>query len=219
MFRATIVTGFFFFVAYLLLAPTQSSAAFVYIETVNGDLSGNNLAPTPLGIATAGSNTVTATVGGADADIFSFVIDTGFRLDTIVITSYSTSPPSRNMFMSIDNGPTYDYSFEEINDPATFQLPLALGSSLVGTDTVNNAAVGDDILDNLGRSAFITSQGFAPPLPAGTYSVYIQETGNFSNYGLSFNVSVVPEPGCITLLGMLPLGVILRRRRVLNGAR
>lgn len=216
MIRATIVTGFLFFAASFLLAPSNASAAFAYIESVNGDLSGNNLAPTQLGNATAGSNTVTGSSGSVEADIFTFVVPTGFRLDTIVLTSFSSS--SANMFLSIDSGATYEFSIEEINNQINLpDLNLVLGSALIGTSP--GVSVGDDILDNLGSSApLLLGAGFTPPLPAGTYSVYIQETGAFSNYGLSFNVSAVPEPGCLTLFGCLPLSAFLRRRRSCRSA-
>lgn len=213
MFRATIVSGICSLVVGLMLVPAPCSAAFSYVETVNGELSGNNLAPTQLGAAMLGSNTISGRVSAGDADIFNFAIPVGFRLSTIVVTSFSTSAGSANMFLSIDSGPTYEFSFEEINNQANLpNLNLVLGSALVGTSAGVN--VGSDILDDLGNSAaFQLGAGFTPPLPAGTYSVYIQETGAFSNYGLSFNVTAVPEPSCISILGFLTLGSLIRRRR------
>ncbi len=211
MFRATILRGVCILAVCLTLAPAETEAGFAYVETINGDLSGDNLLPTPLGDAMLGGNTVSGTVGGLEADIFSFVVPTGFRLHSIVLTSFSSS--SNNMFLSLDSGPTYEFSSDEINDPNMLpNLNLVLGSALVGTSP--GVSVGDDILDNLGNSApFQLGAGFTPPLPAGTYSVYIQETGTVSNYGLSFNISAVPEPSCLTFFGLLSLSGLQRRRR------
>lgn len=196
----------------LNLSP-NSHAGFSYIESVNGDLSGNNLLPTVMAPVTAGSNTVSGTVGGLEADIFSFVIPTGFQLDGIFLTSFSSS--SANMFFSIDAGPTYQYSSEEINDQVNLpDMSLVLGSALIGTSPGVN--VGSNIMPALSTSNTLQmGAGFTPPLPAGTYSVFIQETGTFSNYGLNFNVSAVPEPGLTGLLALLPICLShLRVRRL-----
>ncbi len=220
MIRATILLRSWL-VACLTIIGVPAMAGFVYTESSNGELSEDNLAPTPLGIVTAGSNTVTGAVGGGDADIFRVDIPTGFRLDSLILTSFSTTAPSVRMFASIDDGPTYAYTVQELNNGP--DLSLVMGAGLVGARFVTQppipfrewgTGVGDDMLQFLGGSDRLGGTGFTPPLPAGSYSIYLQETGNNSNYSLSFNVSAVPEPSCLSMLGLLTLGCCSHRRRI-----
>jgi hypothetical protein len=55
--------------------------------------------------------------------------------------------------------------------------------------------------------------GFTPPLAAGNYTFWIQQTGaNSATYTLDFRVT--PEPGTLALLGIsAAVGVAIRRRR------
>jgi hypothetical protein len=57
--------------------------------------------------------------------------------------------------------------------------------------------------------------GFFGSLPAGTYSVWIQETGTgVANYNFDFQVSQVPEPGTALFMaaGLAALGWRARKR-------
>ena len=57
--------------------------------------------------------------------------------------------------------------------------------------------------------------GYTGSLPAGTYTVWVQETGTgVAAYGFDFSVSQVPEPASALMLlaGVAGLGLALKRR-------
>ena len=88
-----------------------------------------------------------------------------------------------------------------------------MGASVVGT-----TLLGQDILVRLAEAATNNSgSGFTRPLGAGVYSMYIQETGGIpSNYTLTFNITAVPEPSAMLLLGCVAtvaLPIIWNRKR------
>ncbi len=193
----------------------ETQAGIVYNEAIDGELSANNLAPTALGPLMVGANTVTGRVtaisAGNTSDIFSFQIPSGLRLDSIFLNSYSTPQRSQAMLLVLDDNAVFQYSEEEINN----QIDLPDLSLVLGAVVVGNNHIGTDILARLADPMF-NNNGipFTRPLGGGTYSVYIQETGSFSNYSLQFNVSAVPEPSSLALLGVALFGVAMRRKRV-----
>lgn len=207
---------FLWLLACCFVSTTQNAqAGFAFVETTTIDLSDNNLLPTVLGVATVGTNVNTVSgntgiirTGSVDPDIFSFEVPAGFVLDAIRLTQFTTT--SNTMFMSLAAGTTYPYSAEQI---AAFpNMQLVLGSALVGTGP--RVSVGDNLLTEMATrsAAQQMGPGFIAPLPAGFYSVYIQETGNSSIYSLSFNVSAVPEPSLFSLIGFVTLCGLHRRR-------
>lgn len=116
-------------------------------------------------------------MGSLEAVIFSFVVPTGFQLDGIFLSSFSSS--SANMFFSTDAGPTYQFSPEEINDQVNLpDMNLVLGSALIGTSQAVH--VGSNSMPALSTSRTLQmGAGFTPLLPAGTCCVFIQQTGAF----------------------------------------
>ena len=215
----SICARFALVVLFVIALQGRSQAVVVYTESIDGELSPDNLSPTDLGTFMVGSNTVTGQVTaiGSDgfnftADIFTFEIAAGQQLDTIFLTEFTTAA-GEAVFLALDDGPTFQFSSPEINDD--FNLPnlsLIMGGVVVGTPHI-----GTDILDDL-QSAFMIGQGsmFTTPLGPGQYSVYIQETGPQSDYQLSFNVSAaaaVPEPSSACLMALAGLGFGVARRR------
>jgi hypothetical protein len=67
---------------------------------------------------------------------------------------------------------------------------------------------GTDILDDMG--AGLESQGFVPPLPAGDYTLWIQEAGVYAA-DYQFGFVVIPEPASLGLAA-LALGALALRR-------
>lgn len=197
---------------------TPAVAAIVYSEAVDGELSTENDSPTDLGIFTAGANTVTGQVTAIgffpdlnfSADIFRFQIAEGSTLNSITMESFSTGGGPGGMFMMLDDSGLFPFSIFDINDPFfNGDISPVLGGTIVG-----GSDVGQDILDNLQISGALgNGQVFDVPLGAGEYSVYLQETGSFSNYSLAFNVTAVPEPTSLAVLGCVAAGLAYRRLR------
>jgi len=190
-------------IATLLCIPTASWAAFVYDESVDGDLSGDGLTPTVLA-AGSGANSLTGSTISGDLDYFTFNIADGLTLDSIILVAFSSSDDNELAFMSVLSGPVFNVP-PDITDPSDLLGWVHIGAFLVGTD----------ILDDLGRGS--GAIGFTPPLPSGDYSFWIQQTGDEQvDYSLQFNVSgaAVPVPAALYLFGsgLLTLGGYVRAR-------
>ncbi len=178
----------------LLFSPCH--AGVVYDESINGDLSTNFSSPTSVAIQ-AGSNQILGTTGRVasviDRDYFTITIPAGHSLVSIGVLDNTTGDNTGALvsFISVQSGAT-------ATDPATAQIPLA--ASLLGYHLFGPADIGQDILDNMGQSnsLFVAAQGFTPPLGAGQYTFWVQETVNTINYG--FDLQVVPEPESLMLL-------------------
>ena len=67
---------------------------------------------------------------------------------------------------------------------------------------------GADLLPSIG----INGQGFEPPLTGPTYTFWIQQTGDTTDYQLDFIVTPVPEPATCLLVGMTVLAGTSTRR-------
>lgn len=186
----------------LLLAATPSAAgAFSYDEGIDGDLSGDRLAPTAL-VAALGSNTLSATSVAGDLEYVHLSLPSGTSLVSLVLTSFSS---------------TDDVAFIALQAGGTFSVPAGsaaagdlLGYAHFGTGSLaGGATVGNDMLDDLGVSA--GAIGFAPPLTGSDYTFWIQQTGP-QPFGYTLDFQVIPEPrtGALVALGLV---AIASRRR------
>jgi hypothetical protein len=195
------VTQFRFIAAVLAfcLWAGGASALPVYDESVSGDLSDNNLAPTAV-LVGEGSNVVTGSTSSSplDRDIFSLTIAAGFELAAIVLDVYNSADDQG--FFAVEAGNQITSLFS----PASL-----LGNTLIGA--LPGATVGNDVLDDLGNALF-GGTGFVGALGPGTYAFWIQETsGRVPQYALDFQVRrTVPLPA--TLLLLLPALLVLMRR-------
>ncbi|TWT54150.1 hypothetical protein Pla22_17850 [Rubripirellula amarantea] len=196
------------------------AAPVTFMESGGNELSSNHLVPTNLGTLEIGNNTVQGTVTqvGQDfmgtwvdfqgADIFSFEVAAGTRINEIFLRSFTSS--SNLIFMAIDDQNTFQYSSTQINTTVT-SANLTANMSTWGTigepDDVDDALSDPDSGTNL----FDLLIGSENSLDAGNYTVYLQETGPSSSYTLNFRVSAVPEPS--TSLALLPLGYAVYRFR------
>ena len=184
------------------------SYAASYNESINGDLSNNQAAPTPLTLSN-GVNPVIGTTAAGDQDWLPLTIPAGFVLSSDVLASYASTDSQG--FTGVQAGSSF------VGNPET--TPSAyLGYAHYGTAASNGAAgtlnlVGDNLLPIMGNTADASgSQGFTPPLGAGTYTFLIQQTGATTNYEFDFGVSPVPEPGSLCLIGLAG-AMTMRRRR------
>lgn len=162
-----------------------------WTESSSGDVSGDRLNPTPLAI-TLGNNTLAGSCGSGDLDYVRLVIPTRLQVSAINLTSYTGPSVS---FLAIQSGTTFTVT------PAT-----AAASSLLGYAHFGSANLNTNVLPALSTAP--GAIGFTPPLNAGSYTLWLQDTGGTVSYG--FNLVAVPAPASAAVLG---LGVLTLRRR------
>lgn len=186
----------------LLWAALLPPAAWAGGYTEGPDLSNDWLAPTPL-MLDPGVNRVQGSMGytGAalDRDFFSTTIPAGFQLTALVLGP-DTRVGGCCSFIGLQQGPALTVN------PET----LVSGAALLGWHLYGTADLGTDILPRIGFP--VDKIGFSGPLPAGTYTWWIQElapSGPFL-YQLDFQVAAVPEPATAVLA--LAGGLLLARR-------
>jgi hypothetical protein len=171
---------------------TQATmASVIWDEASSGDLSNDGLAPTSLVVGN-GSNIILGTTGnagqGIDRDYFSFTVPTGTALTSLMLLG-NTSVSGGSSFIAIQAGSQLTVS------------PTGAGvENLLGFAHYSNDQIGADLLP------FVTI-GFTGPVPSGTYSVWVQDTGGPATYGFDFVVTPVPLPGTAALLLSALLGV------------
>lgn len=190
-----------------LLALAGTVQAADWNEAINGDLSGDGLTPTALSLA-AGSNAVRGTTGRAsaggpvDRDYFTVTVPAGHQLSELNVLP-GTLALGDGSFIGLMAG-------SQFTVPPTTQT----ADGLLGWTLFSDSNIGDDLLGFMSTPSF-GSEGFSPPLPAGSYSFWVQETSvGVSTYGLSLVVTAVPEPAsALTLLGGLALLAAALKRR------
>ncbi len=193
--------------SFALLSLVGSVQAADWNEAVNGDLSSDGLAPTVLTVA-AGGNAVRGTTGrefpggAVDRDYFTITVPAGHELSALTVLA-GTSVLGDGSFIGLMSGSTFSV-------PPTTQT----AAGLLGWTLFNENNIGDDLLGFMSTPNF-GSSGFSPPLPAGSYSFWVQETAvGVSSYALSLAVTAVPEPAtALFMLGGLAAFAAARKRR------
>lgn len=194
----------------VVLAAVQAGAVTLWDESINGDLSGNQAAPTALTLA-LGTNAVIGSLRTSSStdnqDWIALTVPAGMQLGAVVLKSYVST--DQQGFTGVQAGTNF------VGNPLT-AAPY-LGYAHFGTGAQNGALpatnlVGVDILPIMGDTTLaVGSQGFTPPLGSGTYTFLIQQTGS-AQTGYEFDYVVIPEPATVVLVA-LGCGVILLRRR------
>lgn len=181
-----------------------AASAVTLNEASVGDFSGDRLAPTRFVLdhdaGTPGHNVLSGSTGrgtsGVDIDYLQVVVPHGFRWSGLRVGQQTHSAGASGAFIGLAAGATM---------PLETDARSATG--LLGWRHYAAADRGTDILDDLSRPAH-GSSGFSGALPAGDYSVWIQELapGEFS-YRFNFLLSPVPEPstGVLLLAGLAAL--------------
>jgi hypothetical protein len=206
MFKQMLVIGSILFIA------NAAHATTLYDESVSGDLSNLQSAPTALNLS-VGTNSINGTVGTAadQQDWVALRVPAGTQLSSLFLASYSSADAQG--FMGVQAGSSFVGS---TNTPGNY-----LGYVHYGTGATNNGpatnVVNTDLMPLLANPAVAAgAQGFTPPLGAGTYTFLIQQLGASTNYGFDFVDRAVPEPG---MIGVMALSGITMMRRRASGLR
>jgi len=193
--------------ALLAAGAAGAQANVAWDETAQGDFAGSGLVPTAIALG-QGSNLVLGstgrTAGVVDRDYFSFTLAAGTQLDSItVLPGSSFLGTGAASFIAVQAGP-------QVTVNPTGGSP----EGLLGWVHYSENDVGTDILGLMGIGP--GAIGFAGPLPAGTYSFWVQDTGTgVANFRFDFAVSAVPEPAgwALALAGLAGVAGWRARRR------
>jgi len=182
-----------FLLAGAFLYGTAAHGDTIYNESVSGDLSNSGLTPTLLTVS-LGSNDLSGTTGKTnniiDRDYFTFTVPPGLELTAItVLPGTQTLGTLGESFIGIESG-----------SEVTVSTAATTAAGLLGWYHYDDTAdIGLNILPLMGTSG-LGSTGFTGPLPAGTYSFWVQEASvGTVPYGLEFTVAT-PEPATWTML-------------------
>lgn len=185
------------------LAPALA-VGVVYDEAVDGDLSGNRLAPTSLSLGT-GISSISGTTVAGDLDYVTFNVPGTATLNSMTLARFTSTDDLG--FLAIQVGTTFT------EPPSGTNISQLDGYSHFGTGTGVGAPVtnvGEDTLAKMSTAPGAT--GFTLPLGAGDYTLWIQQT-NLETVGYKFELAVVPEPSSWVLLGVGFAGLLVAARR------
>jgi hypothetical protein len=183
----------------------SAHASIIYNESVNGDLSGNGLAPTSVTVA-LGSNQVFGSTGKntdqvVDRDYLTFTVP-AFTAWTGLTVLPGTSTVGALSFIGLQAG-----------NQVTLPVAPATAAGLLGWRHFSTSDINTDILAEMGVPSN-GSTGFTGGLGPGSYSLWIQETGAGSSlYGFDIILTPIPEPGTYAMMGiaLACLGLLCRR--------
>jgi len=141
-----------------------------FLESALGDFSGSQGSPTAISLGTSSKSLLGSVTGGSDsADYLTFTVPAGYRLDAVWLRSYQST--DNVAFMAIDEGSTWS---------AAQNTSAMLGYSHFG----GSGDVGTDLLAKMNVVGGV--------LPAGTYTIWVQQLGAATTYGLEFELSALP---------------------------
>lgn len=186
-----------------MLAP-GARAATVWDESLNGDLSSSESAPTPISLG-IGLHSITGSVSagaGDTRDFLSFAIAEGQSLAGLLLQTWEDGTVG---------GPA-NRGFHAMNFGATSFVPSATTiGSFLGSAHLDFVPAGTDLLPTLALAA-TGGTGFSTPLGPGTYSYLVQQTGpQINRYAIDFVVT--PEPSAALSIGSGLVGLSIWRRR------
>ncbi len=135
--------------------------AVIYDEATEGDITDDATNPLTLALG-VGSNVISGEVVAGDLDYVTVNVPEGYVLSSLELANYESADDVA--FIGIQEGTVFT------EPPTDTDAANLLGFTLFGAD-----GEGTDILPAIGSGA--GSQGFAPPLEAGNYTFWIQQTG------------------------------------------
>jgi hypothetical protein len=189
-----------------------SFASVLWNESVSGDLSNNQAAPNTF-ILAPGTNSVIGSVGTGDTqDWVSVTIPAGDTLSGYVLASYSAPGGDQQGFTGFQVGSAFVGS--------AFTAGSYAGYAHYGPGATNPSVplsnVGTDLLPTMAQNgpgqAAAGATGFTQPIGPGSYTFLIQQLGGTTNYQFDFDVSAVPEPASLSMIGLAGMCVLRRRR-------
>jgi hypothetical protein len=194
-----------FCAACVISMPTFAAS---WDESVQGDLSNSRSTPSALELE-LGDNPIKGGFGVPDLDYLAVTVPDGFVLDRIVTGVGNVQGLSRS-FIGVQGGPVM-----------TVPPTATSAAGLLGW-THYSQADGVDLLLSIGipKSGSI---GFTPPLPAGTYTFWFNETTAASDLTFDFNFHLAAAPAqysssdaplpiwAVAVLGGVLAGVARRR--------
>ncbi|MEL6258989.1 MAG: hypothetical protein AAFQ67_08035, partial [Pseudomonadota bacterium] len=144
--------------------------------------------PTDIGTLGVGTNTLTAgqqgEAAGRDIDYVTFEVAEGQQLSAINLVSYDGGDAAA--FLGLVEGAAFP------TDASSTQA-----SDLLGGVTYGDAQEGSDILDDIGGLQGAT--GFSGPLGAGTYTIWLNQTGPASTTSLEFIIEEATSAPMLSL--------------------
>jgi hypothetical protein len=161
----------------LLLAAmaVPASAATIWNESINGDLSSSEGAPAGISFG-IGGNTIIGSVSGnpLDRDYITFTIAAGQTLSKVNLIAFS---PDNVAFTAFNSGPT------------SFIPSGATNGSFLSGIHITSADVGSDLMPFYDTRNVTTNSLLSPSLGPGTYCWMIQQTSPvLQNYTVEFVV-------------------------------
>lgn len=174
----------------------HSTAGVLHNEGVNGDITGDRFNPAAF-VLTPGSNTITATSISGDREYVRLTVPGGTTLSSVIVNAYAGGV--NVSFIGVQAGDTMTV------DPTAPNAALLLGYAHFGAPNVGSNILGD-------IAAGAGSMGFTPPLSAGNYTFWIQETSATMASAYTLDFVVVPGPGGFAVLGMAGVMGVRRRR-------
>lgn len=175
----------------LLVLAVPAGAGVIHNEPVDGDLSSNADAPTPLVFA-VGGNTIIGTVsgsGGVDRDYITFAVPAAHRLTALNLLAYS---PTNISFAALNAGAT---SFEpSIANEGQFMSGIHISGADLGTNLMFAFVANSQVSNSLPE----------PLLHPGQYSFVIQQVSVLTtSYSLEFVLESDPVPTLGTTWGAI----------------
>lgn len=136
------------------------TAAVIWDEDVDGDLSNEQATPTVLTITEGGTrDQIIGKVGGSNPgeffDVFSFELPQGYCLESIVLERYNASSGNQGSGFNLHSG------------------PASVGANFLVGNSAGENQVGDDVLGGEG------------PFPSGVYTMDIRESTSRQRYELA----------------------------------
>ena len=164
-----------------------SAGSGLYDEAVDGEITDDPTNPLALDLS-PGSNALSGAVIAGDIDYVTVHVPEGYVMSAIDHTEFDSADDLA--FIGIQSGTVFT------EPPTNTEVANLLGFALFGDSTE-----GSDILPTIGTGE--GAQGFTPPLSAGDYTFWIQQTGtDVVSYTFDFVVTPaadVPAPGSLTV--------------------